>query len=149
MTPPAYQHQSNSSGHFAACTTTAHAPPYQTPVQNLRVTAPWLLPSTQLPLCYDADEIQIETQVVATNMSFHLPTHQHLKNFRKTNKKTDWSVYNQKTWTFGIGNTTEIFHFPGNSELTKIRYPFFLIFFFLNLYHINLINHINYHVSTE
>jgi hypothetical protein len=31
-------------------------------------------------------------QVVATDMSLHLPSHQRLKNLRQTNKKTDWSV---------------------------------------------------------
>jgi hypothetical protein len=34
MTPSAYQHQPNSSEKFEACTATAYAPPYQTPVKN-------------------------------------------------------------------------------------------------------------------
>jgi hypothetical protein len=66
-----------------------------------------------------------DQQVVVINMSLHLPTQQHLNNLRQTNKNTDWSVIRKLGWdseilTFGIGNTTEAFHFPGNLELTKI-----------------------------
>jgi hypothetical protein len=41
-------------------------------------------------------------QVIATNMSLDLPSHQHLKNLRQTNKKTDWSVIRK------LGRATDV-----------------------------------------
>jgi hypothetical protein len=58
-------------------------------------------------LCYDADEIQIETQSASY-------CNEYVSSFAEPSENLTGLL------TFGIGNTTEVFYFPGNLELTKI-----------------------------
>jgi hypothetical protein len=60
-------------------------------------------------------------QVIATNISLHSPIHQHLKNLRQTNKKTDWSVIREFGRTGDLRDRQHHRSLPlsRKSELTK------------------------------
>jgi hypothetical protein len=78
---------------------------------------------TQLVLCYDVGETQTETPSASYFNEYVSPFAEPSTPQKPlSNKQEDWSVIRKlgRVLTFGIGNTTEVFHIPGNSELTKI-----------------------------